>query len=128
MKSLKKRLHNRAWKLMSEYVRRRDQGVCISCGDIKHWKEQDAGHLFHNALDFNEVNINCQCRACNSYQGKGVEYTLRAIDKYGKGEIDKLEYLKKSEKGIKLTITDYEYIIADLKKKLENLEAEYERD
>jgi rubredoxin len=106
---------------MSEYVRRRDQGVCISCGCVKHWKEQDAGHLFHNALDFNEININCQCRACNFYKKKNVEYTLRAIDKYGKAEIDKLEYLKKSEKGINLSISDYERIIAELKEKLEEV-------
>ena len=104
---------------MSEYVRRRDQGVCISCGCIKHWKEQDAGHLFHNALDFNEININCQCRACNSYKKNNVEYTLRAIDKYGKSEIDKLEYLKKSENKNKYTIIELEEIIRDLKKKLE---------
>jgi hypothetical protein len=115
-----KSLHNKAWRLMSEFVRRRDQGRCITCGKIKYWKKQDAGHCFHGKGDFNEMNINCQCRACNSYKSKGNEYSYILIKKHGIEKFDKMYYEIHVEP--KRYAGDYEQIIDDLKEKIKELE------
>lgn len=84
---------DKLWKLFSRYIRMRDKGVCFTCGDTRHWKQQQAGHFIHNVLDIDEMNINCQCVRCNKFlHGNGVEYALRLIKKYG---LDAVEDLKR---------------------------------
>ena len=83
-KSLKKRLHNKAWKLFSSYIRQRDKGICFTCGVKKHWKEMHAGHFKHGRLDFDPMNVHCQCPGCNTYKhGNLGEYGVRLVKKYG---------------------------------------------
>jgi hypothetical protein len=63
-------LFDRVWRKCSEYVRRRDQGVCYTCGDRKDWKYQDAGHFIHGKTKptyFDTRQIKCQCQRCNHF-------------------------------------------------------------
>lgn len=44
----------------------------------------NAGHFYHNYLDFDEQNINCQCSYCNKWlSGNLAIYAERLIEKYG---------------------------------------------
>lgn len=104
---------------MSEYVRRRDKGVCFTCGDRKPWKEQHAGHYIHKRLDFNEMNINCQCVSCNKFRhGNLAIYTLNLIKKYGLNRVGVL--VEESRRVKKWTILELEEIQKELYGRLHN--------
>lgn len=77
-------IHKKAWKLMSEYVRRRDKGICITCGKKDHWKNMQAGHFVHkDCMDFIFENINCQCAQCNKWKhGELGIYSVKLNHKY----------------------------------------------
>lgn len=82
---------DKLWKVFSRYIRLRDNGTCFTCGVKKHYKEMQAGHFIHNVLDFDEMNINCQCARCNKFlQGAGATYAMRLLDKYGAEEFNEL--------------------------------------
>lgn len=119
MQSLKKKLHKKAWKLFSEYVRRRDKGKCFTCGIVKDYKEMNAGHYIHkDCMDFDEINIRCQCVSCNLYKSGNLGvYAERLIKKYGLKKVEELRV--KSNKVHKFTIEELEKIIETYKKKLE---------
>lgn len=108
-----KTLHKKAWVLMSKFVRQRDKGICITCGIMKPWKEQQAGHYIHNKLDFDFTNINCQCVRCNKWlHGNTGVYAEVLIKRHGIKKIDALR--KKSEKVKKYSIGELEQIINEL--------------
>ena len=116
-------LKKTAWKLMSEYTRRkvcdwREIGRCITCGTSIHWKEANAGHFIHrDCLDFDFRNINFQCVRCNKYLGGNlVNYTLWMLDKYGKKTVEELK--KISNQPRYFTVRELKEIIEDLKQKL----------
>ena len=80
IKQLKKDL----WKIFSLYIRQRDKFKCISCGKQCDRNTSEAGHFVHNTMDFNELNINCQCTYCNHYlHGNLANYALRLQEKIG---------------------------------------------
>ena len=91
LKSLKL-LRKKAWKVFSEWIRKRDKGVCISCGKRGNWRTMNAGHFIHkNSMDFSEWNVNCQCVACNKYKhGNLGVYAYNLTQKYGLGIIESL--------------------------------------
>jgi hypothetical protein len=113
-------MKDRAWELMSQYVRRIEKGVCFTCGNTKPWKEQDAGHFKHGRLDYDLMNIHCQCRSCNSHgHGKLDVYYEKMIEKYG---LEKVQWLTRAaNKTRKYTIVQMEAIIQDLKEKIKVL-------
>ncbi len=82
-----KTLQNKAWKLCSEYIRRRDGGKCFTCGIQRDIKEMHAGHFRHGKttpLYYNETNVHCQCPKCNTYLSGNRDIYLRNIQlKYG---------------------------------------------
>jgi hypothetical protein len=91
MKSQKKRLHAKAWKIFSQYIRQRDKGICFTCGTKKPWKEMHAGHFKHGRLDFDEMNVHCQCIYCNTYlHGNLGEYGIKLVKKYGLKKVQDL--------------------------------------
>lgn len=105
----RKRLHAKAWKLMSQYVRMRDK-ACVTCGSTG---TPQAGHFIHNKLDFNFKNINRQCSGCNNYKnGNLVKYAIYLQKLYGYDVIEELEIESNIVK--KLSIEDYEAIINNL--------------
>lgn len=112
-------LRKKLWKIFSEYIRRRDaddNGIvkCISCPQIKHYKEMDAGHYHPQSLGlqvvFVEKNVHAQCTYCNhALQGNQVEYSKALIKRYGEGILEELENIKNS--SLKLSRSDYEEMI-----------------
>ena len=77
MKRIKKRsfktLKRRAWKVFSEYIRRRDADYagrvsCYTCGVRMPWKQSHAGHAIggrHHAVLFDPDICRPQCYRCN---------------------------------------------------------------
>ena len=126
------------WELTSQYVRRRDHrefqagegksmaedlSKCVTCGNIKPWKELQAGHFVAraqgNATYFDLRNINSQCYRCNiNLGGNGAEYYPFMEKKHGKAVIDELRRL--SNTTVKFTIPDYEEMIEEMKARLKD--------
>ena len=66
----------KAWKAFSKYIRYRDDGQCFTCPVKKHPSEMHAGHFEHLGTtklwlisELDEININCQCVGCNTFNG-----------------------------------------------------------
>lgn len=99
---------------MSLRVRQRDNGVCFTCGVKKPIEEMNAGHFIHkNCLDFNKMNINCQCVKCNQYlSGNLGIYAIKLIEKYGKEQVDNLIF--DGQKTHKFTLGELETIYEEL--------------
>jgi len=114
------------WKLMSEYVRRRDNGICFTCGAKKEWKKMDAGHCIHagNTLNFwldsDFRNIHSQCTSCNQYKsGDIANYSIKLEEIHGFGILQELQSLKwKSEKPTPEQIIERIFELKELIKKL----------
>ena len=91
MRSKLARLKDNVWDLCSEYIRRRDLGRCFTCGDIRSWKEQNAGHFVHGKetpIYFDEVNLHCQCVNCNKWNSGRLDvYSGKLISKYGSKKV-----------------------------------------
>lgn len=123
-----KTLKNKAWKLFSEWIRRRgaDEGGtdrCYTCGGLAHWKELQAGHAIpgrHNAVLLDDSICRPQCPVCNVWKrGMYHVFTTKLIKENGIEWWE--EKLENSRKVVKLTRSDFETAIEDLKKKLANL-------
>lgn len=122
-----KTLKTKAWKLFSEYIRRKyadDSGyvACVTCGSVAHWKQMQAGHFIPgrcNSILFEENGVHPQCRRCNYNEGNGPEYYIFMEKTYGKDEIDRLRALR--HQTVKLSPAFYEQLILDLKGKLEGM-------
>jgi hypothetical protein len=79
-----KSLKNKAWKLCSEYVRRKDADAggfcgCYTCGAPIHWKlEAQAGHAIGgrtNSVLLDVDIIRPQCVACNVFRRGMYQYS-----------------------------------------------------
>ena len=90
---------------------------CISCGVSQYWKEMNAGHLHHNRLDFDEMNLNPQCVRCNKWlHGNAAPYTLKLIEIHGLKKVQDLEKRAKLQTSEKYHYLDLEYIYLKYKK------------
>lgn len=81
-----------AFRLMSLYVRHRDNFICFTCGNPGN----DAGHYQHagrsNWVSYDSRNINCQCTSCNSFKnGNLVVYSRKLVQKYGSNVLEEIE-------------------------------------
>ena len=133
-RSPEKTLFDKAWKLMREYVRKRDTdwrgyGNCCTCGKTVEYKKAHAGHYRHAFLDFDERNINLQCNSCNTYRGGELDkYTIFLIKKYGIEIIEELDTLfhahklKADQTGKKYTVDELTEIIKDLQIKIARIQ------
>lgn len=114
----------KAWKAFSEYIRRRDNGVCFTCGKKDDWKRTDAGHYIPGSvcglvLYFSEINVNCQCTSCNRFKhGNLSEYALKLQRKHGEGVLEFLSATRVNSKGVIFTVEDYKKIEEEYKEKL----------
>lgn len=118
-----KTLHRKAWKLISERIRRtgavNGYNECYTCRKMFPWKECHCSHYIHGKLDFDERNLKNCCNYCNTYlSGNLGEYTLHLIEDYG------LEWIKelKADKNKVYTIEELETIIEYEKEKLKILD------
>ena len=122
-------LKNRAWKLVSEYVRRKDADEggtveCYTCGKLAYWRELHAGHAIpgrHGAVLFDVDIIRPQCPVDNIWKGGRYEiFTTKLIKENGMDWWEKK--LAGAREVVKLTRSDLEEIIETYKAKLEKLE------
>lgn len=119
-----KTLHKKAWTLFSEFIRRDacDWALkvkCYTCDTVDFYKHMQAGHYFHNKLDFDERNIHVQCPQCNLYKsGNLAEYGVNLCKELG---TEGMEKLRLDSNTIHYTIEDLERIIADTEQKLREL-------
>lgn len=94
------KLKKKVWKEFSIYIRAnnatRDLGLerCVTCGEVRHWKELQAGHFIRGRLNsnlFDERGCHPQCHRCNiHFQGNVVAYYKFMLEKYGQDVIDEL--------------------------------------
>ena len=125
-------LKNKAWKLVSEYVRRKEADAggfvgCYTCGAPLHWKlEAQAGHAIpgrHNAVLYDLEIIRPQCYRCNCAMGGRYEvFVAKLIRENGLDWFE--EKLVKAREAVKLTRSDLEDLINQFKQKLESLNAQ----
>jgi len=122
------KLKKQAWKIFSEYIRRRDSdwrgyATCVTCGVVKHWKQMQAGHFLpgrHNSVLFNEKNVHAQCPGCNMFkQGNSVKYFRFMQRTYGEEVIAELEKLDTQNK--QFTPQELKDLIETLKQKINEL-------
>lgn len=123
MKKLKplSRLKKDLWKLFSTYIKKRDKGVCFTCGAKGlsgssyhggHFIKASVGGLI---LYFNEDNVHGQCARCNLWlDGDQYHYGIRL----GPKKVKELEAIKLKTKGVVWDRKDYETKIAYYKAKL----------
>jgi hypothetical protein len=131
MKSKKQKLKDKAWKLFSEWIRRRDADLdgyvsCVTCKKRAQWKGDgmQAGHFISGrtlSLLFDHRNCHTQCYGCNvGRNGSYVEYFIYMEERYGRKVIDELRRLKYQSK--KYGIGDYERLIEELERSIRLLE------
>lgn len=114
-----KAIKRKADQIFSEYIRqlhadKSGRTICVTCGDIKPWKEHQCGHYFpRNRLGtrFHDDNSHPQCVGCNIFRkGNYTSYAAYMYNRYGK---DKMEYMESlSRKTLKLSVSDYQTMIA----------------
>ncbi len=104
-----KTLKRKAWDTFSKWVRERDKR-CVTCGSRN---QLQAGHFWHGVLDFDEMNVNAQCKRCNTHlSGNLAPYSVYLINKYSKEkfmDLEKRHYL--AMRGEYRKDSDYQEII-----------------
>lgn len=127
MKSRKK-LVEKADKVFSEYIRRRNANhaglvTCYTCGKQDEWKRMDAGHFQsrkHYATRWDEENVQVQCKGCNIFRsGEQFLFGLQLDRQYGPGKAEEL--LQKSRSLLKLGTPDLLTLIELYESKLVKL-------
>jgi len=113
------------WNIFSQYIRQRDNGICISCGKKDFWRKMDAGHYIPKtaglSLYFDEQNVNCQCTYCNRWMhGNLSKYAIALRKKYGKTILEDLDKKRRITK--KISVDEYKNIIEEFKIKLNKVE------
>jgi len=86
--------------VFSQYMRLKDadnNGMveCYTCGAVRHWKEQQAGHFYtrgRHATRWDESNIRVQDYACNiAKSGNYIVFTKKMIAEIRKEVADELD-------------------------------------
>jgi len=92
------KLKTKAEKIFHKWIVTRDKNICITC----HKYGNEAGHFRHNKLDFDEMNLNCQCVSCNHFRrGELGIYAIYLIAKYGRKKVDDLVFRSNTESNKK---------------------------
>lgn len=129
-----KGIKDKAWTILSDYVRMRDwlhYGACVSSGKvISHWRDGDAGHYYsmggHGAyLGFWEMNVHLQSPIDNKVGSahSGAYYKEELIRRYGQKLIDDLVRYKNET----VKADDFFFLarIEDLYEKFKELKTEF---
>jgi len=122
-----KRLKTKLWKLVSEYVRRRDADSngyvsCYTCDTVKHWTEGDAGHGIagrKNMVLFDLEILRFQCKNCNRNQGEQYIFGKKLNEENGEGWFE--SKLIEARKPKKIYDSELEEMIEAMKTMLEEL-------
>lgn len=114
------------WKVFTEYIKKRDKWICITCGRKGSGSGMHGGHFIPRSvgglsLFFHEDNVHAQCMDCNINKGGyGAEYVPRLIEKIGEDRVNALYvlrdtgYRKYSKQEYCDEIERYKLLIAEL--------------
>jgi len=89
------------WGIFARYIRLRDRGECISCGNYRKYEDLQAGHYVaaggsSNDLIFDEKNVNGECGQCNGFSADHlIPMRQNLIRKYGEEAVLDLERRRK---------------------------------
>lgn len=119
-KKSRQTLINKLDRLFSLYIRLRDSKRysykyfrCISCGNIQEFSKADAGHYMsrkHMSTRFDEMNVHCECRACNRFSADHiVAYRRNLVALYGEAKVQWIE--AKAKQSCKITDFELEQLI-----------------
>ena len=98
------RLKQKAWRVFSEWVRKRGAdengyNTCVTCGKRDLWTNLHASHFIpsrRNSILFLEENCHASCMACNIWRHGAIEdYYPFMLKTYGQEKIDEIKRLKK---------------------------------
>lgn len=117
------KLKARLWKVFSEYVRKRDKGICFTCGRKCEGSGYHAGHFIAKSvggivLYFHPDNVRGQCYHCNINLG-GNSYIYG--QKLGEEKVKELYALKNGApqkwdaRRYELEIEIYTNLLAELR-------------
>lgn len=104
-------IQQRAWRVVSEYVRQRDWKLgCVSCGvKFEHWQDSQAGHFIpwstcHGMYKYDLENLSAQCMSCNAWGGAsaGHNYAIELEKRRGKEIVTALQIENERHRGEKL--------------------------
>lgn len=124
-----KSLKNKAWKLFSEWIRRKDADAggterCYTCERAFYWKELQCGHAIggrRNAVLLDADICRPQCVACNVFgRGQYPTFAAKLIRENGLEWFE--EKLSGARQVAKLTRSDLEESIETYKQKLKELQ------
>jgi len=125
VKSAKKR----AWKVFSEFIRKRDMDkdgycTCYTCGKRSRWDDgMQAGHGMSgrgNPILFHEELVKAQCVRCNIFlDGNYDIYHAKLIKEYGMEQFD--EWIRLKNSHLRFTVDDLEEMIVNYRKRTEKL-------
>lgn len=116
------------WDVVSEYTRRKNADSngfteCVTCGEVKHWKEMQAGHWIPRTYAkwyYEETNLHSQCYSCNVCKHSNpFEYREFMERTYWGVHVEMMERERKDI--CKRSRADYEEITAYYKDKLSKL-------
>jgi NAD-dependent SIR2 family protein deacetylase len=81
-----------------------------------HWKRLQAGHYFHNKLDFDRRNLRPQCPRCNKWlRGNLAVYGVRLTKELG---VKGMDQLMKDANTVTYSTMDLHKIIDECKEEL----------
>ena len=128
MASARQKLVKDLDKVFSLFIRMRASdedgyATCFTCGQVKKWKEGDAGHFISRgaySTRWNEFNVQFQDKKCNIFQsGQQYLFSVALNRLYGDGTADSL--LRKSKDLRKYSMDDLREMIQKYKDKVENI-------
>ena len=128
MASARQKLVKDLDKVFSLFIRMRASdengyATCFTCGQVKKWKEGDAGHFISRgaySTRWNETNVQFQDKKCNIFQG-GQQYLFSvALNRlYGEGTADALYAMSRQTR--KYGVGEIKAMIEIYKNKVERL-------
>lgn len=104
MASARQKLIKDLDKVFSLFIRMRASdengyATCFTCGQVKKWKEGDAGHFISRgaySTRWNETNVQFQDKKCNIFQsGQQYLFSVALNRLHGEGTADALYVLSK---------------------------------
>ena len=128
-KSPLRKAKEKLWKLTSIYVRTKDADEngyvkCYTCGEVKHWKEMQAGHGIagrKNAVLFDLEILRPQDAKCNMMGRNGEQYIFgrKLNEENGEGWFERK--LIESRQAKKYTIAEIEDMIEAIEGMIEDI-------
>lgn len=95
-------------QVFSEYIRRSNPPVCVTCGKSDEWKNLQNGHYYSRGklpTRWHEDNCHVQCVGCNVFKsGNYTEYALYMLQTYGEGKLRELHTLANSTEKIPTSV------------------------